>query len=262
MSDILDLTGRVALITGAGQNVGRGIALTFAAHGATVVVNDFYAERAEAVAREIKDAGGKAIALQADVTDAESVKTMAARALEQLGRIDILINNAGNGGPSPSADVMKPYWETAPSVWNEVIGVNLYGPLNCTSAIIPIMIKNGGGRIVTIISEAGRVGEAGLEVYSAAKAGAAGLTRALARGLGRHNILANNVAIAAMSASSVGRRMQNDEALAKSVLSRYVVRRLGEPEDVAGMVLFLASDASGWITGQTFAVNGGFSFNQ
>ncbi|MGE0741983.1 MAG: SDR family NAD(P)-dependent oxidoreductase [Hyphomonadaceae bacterium] len=261
MSELLDLAGRVALITGAGQNVGRGIALTFAAHGARVVVNDFYLDRAEAVASEIIEAGGRAIALQADVGDLASVQAMAQQAVEQFGHIDILINNAGNGGPSPSSDVMKPYWQTTPAVWNEVLGVNLYGPLNCTSAVIPLMIENGGGRIITIISEAARVGEVGLEVYSAAKAGAAGLTRALARALGRHNILANNIAIAAMRASGVGRRMEEDEALAKSVLSKYVVRRLGEPSDIAGMALFLASDASGWITGQTFAVNGGFSFS-
>lgn len=261
MSNILDLKGANALITGAGQNLGREIALKFAANGAgTIIVNDFYLDRAEAVVAEVEALGAKAIAIQCDVSDGDSVQRMVAEAKERSGRIDILVNNAGNGGAAPTADVMKPFWETGPEVWGQVIGVNFYGPLHCAAAVIPLMIEQRGGRIITIISEAGRIGEAGLDVYSAAKAGAAGLTRAIARNLGRHNICANNIAIAALNASTVGRKMAEDANLAKAVLSRYVVRRLGEPEDISGMALFLASDASGWITGQTYPVNGGFSF--
>src|SRR4051812_36525441 len=115
---------------------------------------------------------------------------MFAAVAERYGRLDVLVNNAGNGGAAPTAEVMLPFWETRPEVWNQVIGVNLYGALNCNAAAIPMMIAAGGGSIVTIISEAARVGEAGLDVYSAAKAGAAGLTRAIARNLGRHNIRA------------------------------------------------------------------------
>lgn len=261
MKNLLSIEGRVALITGAGQNLGREIALQFAAHGATVVVNDFYLERAAAVANEIVASGGTAIALQADVSNYQSVRDMFAAVAGRFSRIDILVNNAGNGGAAPTEDVMRPFWETSPDVWNQILGVNLYGPLHCTAAVVPMMIAKGGGRIITIISEAGRVGEAGLDVYSAAKAGAAGLTRAIARNLGRHNILANNVAIAALSASTVGRKMAADPQLEKAVLGRYIIRRLGEPSDVAAMVLFLASDASGWITGQTYPVNGGFSLS-
>lgn len=124
---------------------------------------------------------------------------------------------------------------------------------------IPAMIEKQGGRIITIISDASRMGEAGLEVYSAAKAGAAGLTRALARGLGRFNITANNIAIAAMNTPGVAGRLKADPERFKQAMSRYIVRRLGEPSDIAAMALFLASDASGWITGQTYPVNGGFS---
>jgi 2-hydroxycyclohexanecarboxyl-CoA dehydrogenase len=261
VNDLLNLEGRVALITGAGQNLGRDIALQFAKHGASVVVNDYYLDRARAVAGDIEASGGTALAVQADVSNYESVRDMFATAVRRFGRIDTLVNNAGNGGAAPSADVMLPFWETAPETWNQILGVNLYGPLHCTAAAIPNMIAAGGGRIITIISEAGRVGEAGLDVYSAAKAGAAGLTRSIARNLGRHNILANNVAIGALSASTVGRKMAEDPQLKKAVLSRYVVRRLGEPGDVSGMVLFLASDAARWITGQTYPVNGGFSFS-
>jgi 3-oxoacyl-[acyl-carrier protein] reductase len=118
----------------------------------------------------------------------------------------------------------------------------------------------GGGRLITVISDAGRVGEPGLEAYSAAKAGAAGLTRALARSLGRFDITANNVAIAATRTPAVAAMTENED-LAKRVLRNYIVRRFGEPSDVAAMITFLASNASGWVTGQTYPVNGGFSVN-
>jgi 3-oxoacyl-[acyl-carrier protein] reductase len=261
MKDILDLNGRVALVTGAGQNVGREIALYLGAHNAGgVVVNDYVLERAQAVANEIKEDGGKAIAIQGDVTDHAGVRAMVAKATEAFGKIDILVNNAGNGGANPSAELRKPFWDVGPDIWNGFIGVNLYGVINCSSAVIPGMIAQQGGRIVTIISDAGRMGEAGLEVYSAAKAGAAGFTRAIARSLGRYNITANNVAIAAMNTAQVGSRLKADPERFKRVMANYVIRRLGEPSDIAAMVLFLASDASSWITGQTYPVNGGFSF--
>jgi 3-oxoacyl-[acyl-carrier protein] reductase len=261
MTDILDLGGKIVLVTGAGQNVGRQIALHAGAHGAGgVVVNDFVADRAEAVAREVTAAGGKAIAVQADVTRLDSVKAMVASAEGAFGRVDVLVNNAGNAGAEPARDARRPFWETDATAWNAYIGVNLYGPLNCAAACIPGMIQRNFGRIVTIISDAGRVGEARLEVYSAAKAGAAGLTRALARSLARHNIRANNVAIAAMNTPSIRAWHAADPERAKKALERYVIRRLGEPADVANMVLFLASSASDWITGQTYPVNGGFSF--
>lgn len=261
MSDILDLNGKVTLITGAGQGVGRQIALHFAAHNAAgIVVNDYFLDRAEQVAREINAAGGKAVAVQADVTDLVSVKVMVGRAEQAFGPIDVLVNNAGNAGAVPDPDARKPFWETGPEVWNSFIGVNLYGVINCASACIPQMIERKGGRIVTIISDAGRAGEAGLEVYSGAKAGAAGFTRAVARSLGRHNITANCVAIAATLTPAIEARLKADPERQKKMMEKYVIRRPGLPSDVANMVLFLASDASAWITGQTYPVNGGFTF--
>ncbi|MCC8956637.1 SDR family oxidoreductase [Bradyrhizobium sp. Pear77] len=261
MSDILDLNGKVTLITGAGQGVGRQIALHFAAHHAAgIVVNDYFLDRAEQVAREINAAGGKAIAVQADVTDLASVKAMVGKAEQAFGPVDVLVNNAGNAGATPDPDARKPFWETGPEVWNSFIGVNLYGVINCASACIPQMIERKGGRIVTIISDAGRAGEAGLEVYSGAKAGAAGFTRAVARSLGRHNITANCVAIAATLTPAIEARLKADPERQKKMMEKYVIRRPGLPSDVANMVLFLASDASAWITGQTYPVNGGFTF--
>jgi len=259
--DLLSLAGKVALITGAGQGIGRQIALHFAAHGAAgIVVNDFVRDRAQEVVHEVQQLGGKAIALQADVTNLDSVKDMVARATAELGKIDVLVNNAGSAGANPSPDARKPFWETGPDAWNSFIGVNFYGVVNCTSAVIPGMIERKGGRIVTIISDAGRMGDSGLEIYAGAKAGAAGFMRAVARTLGRHMITANCVSIAATLTPNIEKRLQADPERYKKMMEKYIIRRPGRPEDIANMVLYLASDASSWITGQTYPVNGGYSF--
>jgi 3-oxoacyl-[acyl-carrier protein] reductase len=263
MSDILDLAGRVALVTGAGQGVGRQIALHLASHNAGgVIVNDYVLKRAEEVAQEIKAAGGKALPVQADVSNLDSVKAMVAKGEAEFGqKVGVLVNNAGNAGANPSPDLRKPFWETGPEAWNSFIGVNLYGVMNCTAAVVPGMIeRKAPGRIVTIISDAGRWGDSGLEIYAGAKAGAAGFMRAVARTLGRYQITANNVAIALTATPAVEARLKGDPETLKRTLERYVVRRPGRPDDVANMVLFLASDASSWITGQTYPVNGGFTF--
>jgi 2-hydroxycyclohexanecarboxyl-CoA dehydrogenase len=257
--DILSLAGKVALITGAGQGIGRQIALHFAEHGAEgIVVNDFVLDRAAAVVDEIRQLGGKAIAIQCDVTDLGAVKAMVAQGVGEFGKIDVLVNNAGSAGANPSPDARKPFWEVGPEAWNSFIGVNFYGVLNCTSACIPGMIERKGGRIVTIISDAGRMGDSGLEIYAGAKAGAAGFMRAVARTLGRHLITANCVSISATLTPNIEARLKADPDRLKKMMEKYIIRRPGRPEDVANMVLYLASDASSWITGQTYPVNGGY----
>ena len=262
MTDITDLAGRVSLVTGAGQGVGAQIArqLGAALNSGGVVVNDFVLERAEAVAEEIRATRGRALALQGDVTDHAGIKAMVERAAAELGPIGVLVNNAGNGGANPSEEMRKPFWETGPEVWQGYLGVNLYGVMNCAAAVIPGMIaRNAPGRIVTIISDAGRWGDAGLEPYAAAKAGAAGLTRSMARSLGRHGVTANCVAIALTDTPAVQRTLQGDPERLKRQMERYIIRRPGQPTDIANMVQFLASDASAWITGQVYPVNGGFT---
>ena len=258
--DLLDLSGKVALITGAGQGIGRQVALHFAAHNAAgIVINDFVLERAQEVVKEVQQLGGKAIAVQADVTNFESAKALVAAGNAEFGRLDVLVNNAGSAGANPSPDARKPFWETGPEAWNSFIGVNFYGVLNCTSACIPGMIERKSGRIVTIISDAGRMGDSGLEVYAGAKAGAAGFMRAVARTLGRYMITANCVSISATLTPNIEKRLQADPERYKKMMEKYIIRRPGRPEDVANMVLYLASDASSWITGQTYPVNGGYS---
>jgi 2-hydroxycyclohexanecarboxyl-CoA dehydrogenase len=258
--DVVDLEGRIALITGAGQGIGRQIALHFAQHNAGgVVINDFVLDRAEAVADEVRQLGTRALAVQADVTNLGSVKAMVDEATAAIGAIGILVNNAGSAGATPSTDVRLPFWETGPDVWNHYIRVNLYGVMNCTSACIPGMIAERGGRIVTIISDAGRVGDSGLEIYAGAKAGAAGFMRAVARTLGRHLITANCVSIAATLTPTIEQRLAADPDRLKKMMEKYIIRRPGRAADVANMVLYLASGASGWITGQTYPVNGGYS---
>ncbi|MEV4581562.1 SDR family NAD(P)-dependent oxidoreductase [Nonomuraea jabiensis] len=256
---MLSLTDHTALVTGAGQGVGRQIALQLAQHGAAVVVNDFYADRAETVAKEIADAGGSAKAVTFDVADYAAVAA-GMEAAERFGTVDILVNNAGNAGPrvDPLAPA-PPFWETGPADWSPWLATNLHGVLNTTRAAVPGMIERGWGRVINLMSDAGRVGEPNLVVYGAAKAGVGGFTRGLAKALGRHGVTANCVALASVRTEATA-ALLDDPAAAKKVLSNYVIRRLGEPEDVANLVLFLASGASSWITGQTYPVNGGYSF--
>ncbi|MBX9647040.1 MAG: SDR family oxidoreductase [Xanthobacteraceae bacterium] len=259
MDSILDLKGRIGLVTGAGQGVGRQVALHLAANNAGgVVVNDFYAERAEAVAEEVRRLGAEALAVVSDVTNYESVQEMVRQAESKFGRVDILVNNAGNAGPTQGLSGIKPFWETGPDDWAHWLGTNLYGVLNGTRAVVGGMMQRRYGRIVTVISDAGRVGEPHLAVYSGAKAGAAGFMRGLAKAVGRSGVTANCVALAGINTPGVAGMIPNDEAL-KKMLRSYVMGRLGEPDDAANMILFLASDAASWITGQTYPVNGGYS---
>lgn len=256
--NIIDMNGRVLLVTGGGQGVGRQIALDAASAGAkAVVVNDFVPERAEAVAEEVRALGAEALALPFDVTDTSAVEASFARVAETYGELHALVNNAGNAGPGGQAG-FEDFWTLPPESWDKWLGTNLMGVIACVRYAAPLMKAHGEGRIVTIISDAGRAGEAGLEVYSAAKAGAAGFTRAIARSLGRHGITANNVAISATRTPFVA-ELLDDEAAAKEQLKRYIIRRFGTPEDVAGMVVFLSSGAGSWITGQTIPVNGGYA---
>lgn len=261
MDSLLDLRQQAAFVTGAGQGAGRGIAFMLAKHNARVVVNDYNIERAEAVAKEICAAGGVAIAAQADVGNFDSVGSAIAQSSQKVGTITILVNNAGNAGPASPMGLSKPFWETNPDEWDRYFHTNLFGVMNCCHAILPGMVEQRRGRIVTIVSDAGRVGEARLVVYSAAKAGAAGFVRSIAKEAGRFGITSNAISLSTLEPTVApedrDRFMESEHV--KTLLSRYVIRRFGKPDDVAAMTLFLCSDAAGWITGQTYPVNGGYA---
>jgi 3-oxoacyl-[acyl-carrier protein] reductase len=252
----LDLSGRRALITGSGQGVGRGLALGLATAGADVIVNDVSPDRANAVVEEVKNLGASATASIFDVTDYAAVTV----AITATAPIDIMINNAGNAGTAGWTGRGK-FVDTEPADWEPYLRVNLYGVMNCTRAVLPGMISRNWGRVITIVSDAGRTGDMNMAAYSAAKAGAAGLTRALALENGRHGITVNNIALGTMrtpGTSSIWDDPENPQA--KAILRRYVIRRAGLPDDVAPLAVFLASQEASWITGQTYPLNGGFSF--
>ena len=264
--DPLDLGGQVAFVTGAGQSAGRGIALALAKHNAGgVAVNDYYPERAEAVVAEIKALGVPAVAVPADVGDIASVRAAFAKATEALGPVTLLVNNAGNAGPTNQIGREPRFWEVDPAEWDKFFRTNLHGVMNCCHVAIPAMVEANRGRIVTIVSDAGRVGEPNLAPYCAAKAGAAGFMRSIAKELGRYNVTANSISLSALQPpwedeEKLAAYLESDQA--KKQVSRYIVRRFGRPDDVAAMALFLCSDASSWISGQTYPVNGGYSVTQ
>jgi 3-oxoacyl-[acyl-carrier protein] reductase len=262
MKDNFDMTGRVVLVTGAGQGVGLRTAQLLAEQNAAgVVVNDYHLDRAEAAAAEVEALGIPALPAQADVGDAEQVRSMFRKAQDRFGRVDVLVNNAGNAGPvADTAAHMKQFWETTPAEWQIWLHTNLYGVMICTHAAMPGMIARNYGRIVTVISDAGRFGEPHLAVYSAAKGGAGSFMRAIAKAGARYGITANCISLGAMSTPALEARLSDPERR-KKVLGHYLIRRLGTADDAACAILYLASDAASWVTGQTIPVNGGYALS-
>ena len=251
----IDCSGKRALITGAGQGVGRQTAIALASAGATVLVNDLVPERCDAVVAEIRASGNAAEPLAFDVTSWEQIEA----AVASSGGVDILVNNAGNAGGSGSFG-LKTVAEEQPSDWSAFLKVNLDGVMLCTRAVLPQMIEAGQGRIVTIISDAARLGEPRMAAYAAAKAGAAGFLRSVASEVGRHGITVNCIALGTMRTPLTGEDLEetNPEQV-KAMLKGYAIRRRGEPADVAGLVAFLSSPLASWLTGQTIPLNGGYS---
>lgn len=247
---VFDLSGTVALVTGAGQNAGAGIASIFARQGAAVMVNDVIAERAQATVDAIRAAGGRAQAQVFDVTDVAAVKAGVAAGEAALGgKVDILVNNAGNGGAAGFLD-MRPFREMTPEMWTGPIAVNLYGVLNCTHAVIGGMVDKGWGRVITIASGAGTHGlDIGVSHYGAGKGGAIAFMRHLAVENGPFGITANTVAL--------GLIRQTDTPTLNKMAARLPTRRRGNPDDVGALCLYLASREAAWFTGQTLQLGGG-----
>jgi len=243
----LKLTGKVALVTGAAQGIGKAIALLLARNGADLVVSDINLEKAEETAKEIRAIGPKAMAVKVDVANWSDVERMVTGILEKLAKIDILVNNAGI-----TRD--KLILRMTEEDWDAVLGVNLKGTFNCTKAVVRHMAKQRSGKIVNIASVVGEMGNAGQANYSASKAGVIGLTKTIAREYAQRGINVNAIAPGYIETPMT-------EALpekAKEELRKLIpMERLGKPEDVAEAVLFLVSEESSYITGQVLNVNGG-----
>ena len=242
------LDGKIAIVTGGGQGIGQAVAGKLALEGATVVVTDLD----EAAAKDTAAGWPGGVAIRADVTDRQGVQAMADRVVRQFGRIDVLVNNAG-------WDKASSFVESDPADWDRAIAVNLYGVLHACKAVLPVMTGQGGGAVVNLGSDAGRVGSSGEAVYSAAKGGVIAFTKSLAREMARHRIRVNCVCPGptdtALFASFAGPELR--EALTRAI----PFRRLGQPADVANVVAFLASDEASFVTGQTVSVSGGLTMS-
>ena len=246
----LGLEGRVALVTGAARDVGREIALSLSAEGAAVVVNyNSSADEAEAVVAEIKAAGGRAIAVRADISDMAQVKAMVDRTVAEFKRLDILVNNAG-------LVIRKRFAESTPQEWKTQIDTCLYGTINCCHAAGPLIEAGKSGRIISLMGDSSRIGESGLAIAGAARAGVIALMKSLAREMGRSGTTCNSVSLGLVETAHDREWV---DANREKLVRFYPVRRLGKPGDVAPMVTLLASDQGGWITGQVISVSGGYS---
>jgi NAD(P)-dependent dehydrogenase (short-subunit alcohol dehydrogenase family) len=244
----MSLAGRVAIVTGAGSGIGEATARRFAADGATVVVNDVDAERARAVTAELQKRGDSALALGADVTRRADVEAMVTRVVGELGRLDILINNAGINRDAMSHKMTEEQWD-------QVLTVNLKGTFLCAQAALPRMRERGWGRVVNT-SSIGSLGNIGQANYAASKAGVIGLTRTLALEYARYGVTVNCIAPGAVMTPMLA---GVPDPIREKITGQIPMGRIADPAEVAAVHAFLASEAAGYITGQVLFVDGGMS---
>jgi NAD(P)-dependent dehydrogenase (short-subunit alcohol dehydrogenase family) len=249
---VFDLSGKVALVTGAGQGVGRGVALALAGQGATVAVNDLDPERAESTVVAIAAAGGAAFAVTFDVSDAEAVEAGIGLVTDRAGPVDVLVNNAGKGGQHGIG--LAQFRQSGPRQWDGPLAVDLRGVMHCTRAVINPMCDRGWGRVVSIASDAGTTGVGvakgiGVSAYAAAKGAVVSLMRHVAVETAAFGVTANAVALGLMEAPAGGSRSALGEGIP--------VGRLGTPADVGALCVYLASPEASWMTGQTIHLGGG-----
>ena len=244
--------GKVAIVTGAARGIGKAIAEGLAKEGATVVVADLLEDLAKETAQEIKSRGGQAIPVKMDITNSKEVKAVVEQLLKQCGKIDVLVNNAG-------WDKIEPFVQSTEDTWDKVIAINLKGPVIVTRAVLDDMIKRNSGRIVSIASDAGRVGSSGEAVYSACKGGIIAFSKTLAREMVRYNIAVNCVAPGPTMTPLVEHNMRENPKLVEALKGAIPMKRLAKPEEIAAAAIFLASDDASYITGQVLSVSGGLT---
>lgn len=260
----LHLGGKTVVVTGAGSNIGRAIALAFGRERSNVVIAEIDEAQGRRVAGEVEALGARALAVRTDVTAWADVQAMVRTAEEKFGRVDVLVNNVGW-----TRDAL--FVEKTRDEWEREIQLNLWGMINCTRAVLDGMIARKAGAIVSLGSDAGRIGEFREGVYGACKAGIIALSKSIAREVGKHGIRLNvvcpgmtmpaadeEVGERSMWRAEENRAWMTDEMRAR-IAKAYPLRRVARPEDVTGAVLFFASDAAGFVTGQTLSVSGGYT---
>ena len=246
---------RAAIVTGGGRGIGRAIALALARDGRSVAVADVLADEARAVAAEIAEGGASAVAVELDVTDPASVQGGIDKAVGALGPLEILVNNAG-------WDELRPFTDTDEQFWERVLDVNFKGALRMTHALLPAMVERGFGRIVSIGSDAGRVGSSLESVYAGAKGGLIAFTKTIAREAARHGVTANTVCPGPTDTpmlAGIAAAGEDAERVIGAMTRAVPMRRLARPEEVAAAVAFFASEQASFITGQTLSVSGGLT---
>jgi 2-hydroxycyclohexanecarboxyl-CoA dehydrogenase len=246
------LADQVAIVTGAASGIGKATAMRLADEGASVLIADLNSDGAAAAAAAICEQGGRAFGHGVDVTDAPAVRAMTEHAMQTFGRVDILVSNAGWDRAGPFAD-------TDEELWDRVIAINYRGHLAACHAVLPYMREQGRGRIVTVASDAGRVGSSGEVVYSGAKGAVIAFTKGLAREVARDGINVNCVAPGLVDTPMLAAIVEGHEKLIAAIVRSIPIGRTGVPDEIASAICFLASSDADYITGQTLSVNGGLT---
>ena len=243
-----DLQGRVAIVTGAGRGIGKAIALRLAADGAHIVIPDIDPDAGKSTAAEVGALGRQALAVRTDVSSKGQVQAMVRATVEKFGRVDILINNAGILGPN------RPVVEIEEEEWDGVLAINLKGAFLCSQAVIPPMVSQGWGRIVSMSSVAGKEGNPNMAPYNVSKIGIIGLTKSLGKELAKTGVTVNCVAPTMIETELID---NVSEETMKTLLAKIPMGRIGKPHEVAALMSFLVSEEAGFITGQCYNLTGG-----
>lgn len=246
----MKLTGKVAIVTGGGSGIGESICHAYAKEGASVAIADRDMDGAKRVASEITEAGGKASAHQVDICHADEISRVVSDVLSNYGKIDILVNNAG-------ARIIKGFMQHSEADWNDMLQINLTGPFRFSQAVVPTMVKNGGGAIINLCSIASFIGRPNRCAYVAAKTGLLGLTRAMSMDLSVKKIRVNAIA-PGMVASPFNQTFAEAEETGDTWAGENLIGRWGQPDDIAGAAVFLASEDAGFITGSEIKIEGGW----